>query len=392
MNTLAPIATGQFSEADAPLRKVVQGFLWGLAILIAGLFLSPVRKIPPADFMQFYFAGRLVVSGQASEIYNRAAYEPLVAELRAQGESIPPYPYLNRPAFYAYFCAPLGLVSYRTGLVATFVLNVLLLIVLVWKLPIWFRLSSFVRPSLFVFFPFLWAIAHGQDTILLTLLVALAIRYIEQRRETLAGVLLGLAAFKPHAIWLVPFALLASRKWPALRSFCVTGIVLSAVSFATVGFQGLSQWIDLLRAPSTDIFPQYMGNLRALYLRLGWLALLLAATLLAGALWTILRRGGFSERMAAALLGSLALNLHTYAPDYSVAALAAALTPFAPLRWLVFVPWPYLDRTTGALSLLLMSLVFLSVLALRLNWLGSGVPPLRSALRSDVAVPEASNP
>jgi hypothetical protein len=349
-------------------RRFFRVLAWAVALLMAGLFLSPVRHLLPQDFMQFYFAGRLVVSGQASQLHNRAVYEPLVSEMRAQGETIIPYHYFNRPAYYAYFCAPLALFSYRTGMVLTLLLNAALLAFLVWKLPVWFHISPWARPWIACFFPFLWTLAFDQDTMLLTLLLAFAVRSISQGRETLGGTLLAFASFKPHLIWLAPLALLRGGRRRALTSFLLVASGLAAVSFATVGVAGVQQWFELLQSPTTDVVPEYMGNLRALYLRFGLAAVVPAVLFFAASLYVVSRWGQFRELLAAALLASLVFSPHTYAQDYSQAALAAALIPFAPLRWVVFAPWRYLYHNADALPMLLMALAFMGILAGRLCW------------------------
>jgi hypothetical protein len=369
-------------ESDGTVRKLAQGLSWALVLLIVGLFLSPVRRFLPQDFMQFYFAGRLVVSGQVSQIYNRAAYEPLIAEMHQRGETKLGSQIFNRPAFYAYVFAPLGWVSYQTGVRIVFFLNAVLLGVLVWKLPVWFHLPPSMRVWLLGFFPFMWSIGFGQDTLLVTLLVALAVRAIGQGRETRGGILLALALFKPHVLWLTPFALLASGKRRAFYSFLGAGAALAAVSFAIVGTRGVGQWIELLQAPATDRLPERMSNLRAVGIHLGPAGLVPAALAVAASLLVILRRGGFDEQFAGALFGSLLLSPHTYIQDYSVVAIAAALIPSTPLRYLVLLPWTYLGSSTNSLPLALMAILYLAFLSLRLlsaRSIRGGLEPVNGA-------------
>ena len=353
-------------ESNGIARKLAQGLSWALVLLIVGLFLSPVRRFLPQDFLQFYFAGRLVVSGQASQIYNRAAYEPLIAELHQLGETELGSQVFNRPAFYAYVFAPLGWFSYQTAVRIVFSLNAALLGILVWKLPVWFHMPASMRVWLLGFFPFMWSIGFGQDTLLLTLLVALALLAMGEGHETRGGVLLALALFKPHVLWLTPFALLASGKRRALCSFLAAGAALAAVSFAIVGPRGIGQWIELLQSPATDRLPERMSNLRAVGIHWGPAGLVPAAVVVVASLLVIFRRGGFQEQFAGALFGSLLLSPHTYIQDYSVVAVAAALIPSTPLRYLVLLPWTYLGSNTNSLPLAFMAILYLAFLSLRL--------------------------
>src|SRR5690349_22383503 len=81
---------------------------------IACIYLWPLRGRPVWDLPQFYFAGKLVRQGRISELYNRAAYEPLIAELRTTDPQATRYSlYFNRPAFEAPLFLPLAFFSFR---------------------------------------------------------------------------------------------------------------------------------------------------------------------------------------------------------------------------------------------------------------------------------------
>src|SRR5262245_16955382 len=120
------------------LARCLQAILGSLLLLVSiTFFVRPMIRNVPMDFAQFYFAGELVAKGQVSEIHNRDAYLSLSAALKAQGEKVSIAHYFNRPAFAAFFCYPLSWFSYRTTCNILVALNVLWMVLAVWKLPIW---------------------------------------------------------------------------------------------------------------------------------------------------------------------------------------------------------------------------------------------------------------
>jgi len=336
-----------------------------LNVCIGCLYLLPMRMIPVWDLPNFYYAAQLVRAGQASELYNKPAYEPLVAELRKTDGPVAVYSYFNRPAFAALLFLPLAYFSYRTASNFVIALNFALLGLIVWKLPTWLRGPKDSWIWLMVFMPFLYSIPLGQDTLLLTLIVAGGLTLAWEDRDVLAGVLLALGAFKPHLIWAIPIALAASKRWKMLYAFLATGAMLTLLSLALVGTRGFAQWIDLLRAPTTDAVPYLMGNVRAIGLHWGTPAAILAALVAVVSFGLVLKRGSFTEKFAAALFVGLLLSPHTYLQDYSLLAIPALVAPHPVARYLLLLPWPYFYRSAEMLPLTVVALLCLASVAAR---------------------------
>ncbi len=348
-------------------RKALSVAAWVVAAGIALLFLSAMREAPPPDFMPFYLGGKLARSGQIGELYHKPAYQPLIAELRSTGERMNPIDahYFIRPAFQAFLYAPFTYFPYRTALALHVLGNLGLLGALVWKLPQWFALPASLRPWMLCFLPFLWSIGIGQDTLLLTLLAAGALRLAARGREIPAGILIGLCAYKPHLMWAMPLAALAAGKRRMFASSAITGGVLAAVSFLAVGPAGVRQWLNLLEAPSTDFLPHIMGNARALGLNLGAAAGVASVAGALACLAVVLRWGSFGEKFSAAVLACLLLSPHTYWQDYSLAAIVAGLDGRRWFQYLVLLPWPYFYPRKDMLPWILIAMVYLAALAWR---------------------------
>jgi hypothetical protein len=341
----------------------------GVLLLSIGTFLfQHVRQRGQHDFMPFYLGGKLAASGQIARIYDKQAYQPLIAQLRNEGERMSRFDahYFIRPAFEAFLYIPFTWFSYRQASTLALIGNLGLLGILVWKLPIWLALPPArhltVRIALAVFYPFLWSIVLGQDTLLLTLLVGYALSRNVVGSDAGAGVSIGLCAWKPNLTGLLPFALLAARRWSMAMYSLATGSVLLALSFGLVGIQGFRQWVQLVRAPSSDITPSLMGNIRALDIHFGLVFAAIALLLTVVCLSIVLRHGSLADKISAALLAALLISPHTYWQDYSLAAIVAMLGTSPAAQVVLLLPWPYLYNRKDELPMILIALAYVIVL------------------------------
>lgn len=356
------------------LRKILVAFICAFNLFIGCLFLAPVRTRPVWDLPSLYFAGRLVRSGHISQLYNRPAYAPLIAEVRqADPKAASHAGYYNRPAWEAPLFLPLAFFSFQDASRVSVAVNFILLALVIWLVPHWFSSPWLTRPWLLSFLPFLYTIAFGQDTLLLALVVGYGLYLARQGRDTVSGVILALASFKPQVIFLLPLAMIGARRWRIMRAFVGTGMGLLLLSFLLVGPDGFRGWIADLRSPNTDAVPLMMGNLRSLALHLGTPVAAAAGLVAIGAFGATLYRRSFLESASAALLMSLLFSPHTYAQDYSVLAVAALVAFPVVLRYAIVLPWLlFLPSNNETLSpficLSLASLVGLAIQPLIWRW------------------------
>jgi hypothetical protein len=342
-----------------------------LLLLIGAFLVRQANQRGQHDFMAFYLGGEVAASGQIARIYDKPVYQPLIAQLRNEGERMSPFDahYFIRPAFEAFFYVPFAWFSYRLASTLALVGNLGLLGVLVWKLPIWFAVSAPVRPAvrvaLAVFYPFLWSILLGQDTLLLTLLVAYAFSRNVVGGNAAAGCVIGLCAWKPNLIGLLPFGLMAARRWRMAVCCLATSSGLLVLSLGLVGVSGFHQWLQLVQAPSSDITPSLMGNIRALRMHFGLVFAAIALALTIVCFYLVLRHGSFSDRVSASLIAALLVSPHTYWQDYSLAAVIAMLGVSPLARVVLLLPWPYLYPHKDELPMIFISLGYLIALGVK---------------------------
>jgi glycosyl transferase family 87 len=191
------------------------------------------------DFMAFWSAARLALSGQPASVFDGAAISAVQhAAVPASPEIWFPWHY---PPTYLLAVLPLGLVPYPVALIA-FVAGTGLL---------W---GAFVRRALPD--PRSWIVAaaapaglinllDGQNAFLTAGLAGFAVLWLD-RRPRLAGVLIGLLAIKPHLAVLAPVALVAGGYWRSISAAAITAILFLAVSIASLGAGSMISFVDHL--------------------------------------------------------------------------------------------------------------------------------------------------
>jgi Glycosyltransferase family 87 len=184
------------------------------------------------DFVNYWSAPFLALHGRAQEIYDFHAFHAF--EQSVTGPNIGFYHY-SYPPVLLLLTLPLALMSYVPALG-------------VWLTATWYGfyralklaggegalLLSLATPALFV------NAVGGQNGALTAALLCGGLLLLD-RRPVVAGVLLGCLAYKPHLALLLPFALIAGRRWLAVVATGTTAMLLVVASAALFGPQ---RWFD----------------------------------------------------------------------------------------------------------------------------------------------------
>jgi alpha-1,2-mannosyltransferase len=180
------------------------------------------------DFSNVYAAGRLLWEGKPADAYDPALQH--AAEIAVfDGHDVPFFGW-HYPPFFFVIAALVAALPYG------------------WGLSLWLvaSLSAYLatirailpRPQTLLIaaaFPaVLINLGHGQNGFLTTALLAGALHLLD-RRPWVAGVLIGLLAYKPQFGVLIPLALLADKRWSTIAAAALTVIALVLISFATLG-------------------------------------------------------------------------------------------------------------------------------------------------------------
>ncbi|SEI14515.1 glycosyltransferase family 87 protein [Tardiphaga sp. OK245] len=183
------------------------------------------------DFSNIYAAGRLTLEGKPADAYDPALQH--AAEQRVFGRDVPFYGW-HYPPFFLGIAALVATVPYGWGLglwlVASFAAYLAAIRTILPRRETLLVAAAF--PAVFI------NVGHGHNGFLTTALLGGALLLLH-RRPWLAGVLIGLLAYKPQFGVLIPLALLADRRWITMVSAALTVAVLIVLS---TGLFGASIW------------------------------------------------------------------------------------------------------------------------------------------------------
>ena len=285
------------------------------------------------DFSNPYAAGTLALAGHAADAYDP---ERLHAAEKAVfgGREVPFYGW-HYPPFFFVIAMLVASVPYLWGLFfwqALSLAGFLGVIRAILKRPESLLIAA-AFPAVFV------NLGHGQNGFLTAALLGGALHCLN-RRPALAGLLIGLLAYKPQFGVLIPLALLANRRWTALSTAALTVAVSIALGTAVFGVDiwrafaastGFTQTIVLEQGATgwekiQSIFSavrMWGGGVEIAYAFQAALALPLAASL--AWLW----RSEAAFDLKASALASASLLATPYVLDYDLVALGVAIAFFA---------------------------------------------------------------
>jgi hypothetical protein len=284
------------------------------------------------DFSNVYAAGSLTWQGRPAE-----AYQPALQHAEEQavfgGREVPFYGWLYPPFFFS---------------VAILVAS----LPYAWGLAIWLAasLAAYLaamrailpRPETLLIaaaFPAVFInIGHGQNGFLTAALLGGALHWLD-RRPWLAGVLIGLLAYKPQFGVLIPVALLAGGRWSTIGAAVATIAALLAVSFVTLGGGVWHAFADSMTFTQTVVLEQggigwekiqsvfsamrmWGAGVHLAYAVQIALALMLAASL--AWLW----QSNAEFELKASALATASLLATPYVLDYDLVALAVGIVFF----------------------------------------------------------------
>src|SRR5581483_11617291 len=225
--------------------------LWGLAVLAASIIgmlfliatsdgLNDAFKRPlGTDFSNVYAAGTYVLDGNATAAFGWPAQH--ARERAIFGDETPFYGW-HYPPFFLFVAGLLALMPYALALAVWQGTTFALYLGTIWLVlraqapqlarePLWLLLAV-AFPAVFI------NLGHGHNGFLTAALFGSALVLLD-RRPVIAGVLLGLMAYKPQFGVLIPLVLLATGR---LRAFAAAMIAVLALTLATLAVFGPEAW------------------------------------------------------------------------------------------------------------------------------------------------------
>jgi alpha-1,2-mannosyltransferase len=309
--------------------STVASLIW---IALADGLIDRNGKPIGTDFSNVWAAGALVLDGEAA-----APYDPVrqhAAEQQAFGGREVPFFGWHYPPLFLIVTAGLALLPYGWALLAWMALT----------LPAYLVVMRTILPRpetalVALAFPAVYInLGHGQNGFLTAALLGGGLLLLD-KRPVVAGVLIGLLAYKPQFGLLIPLVLVATGRWRVIAAATLT--VLAACA-ATLVLFGPKVWIAfadstaltrivVLEAGSTgwekiqSLFSavrMWGGSVETAYAAQAALSLTVAATLVW--LW---RRPAAGDLKAAALPCACLLTT-PYVLDYDLVVLAVSVAFF----------------------------------------------------------------
>jgi hypothetical protein len=285
------------------------------------------------DFSNVYAAGSLTLQGRPAQ-----AYEPALQHAAEKtvfdGREVPFYGWHYPPFFFA-VAVVVAAFPYAWGLA----------IWLIASLAAYLAVMRAILPRpetllIAAAFPAVFInIGHGQNGFLTAALLGGALHLLD-RRPWLAGVLIGLLAYKPQFGVLIPVALVAGGRWSTIGAALATVAALFAVSFLTLGGGVWHAFADSMTFTQTVVLEQGgtgWEKIQSVFsavrmwgadVHTAYAAQIALLLMLAGSLFWLWRSDAAFELKASALAtGSLLAT--PYVLDYDLVVLAVGIAFFA---------------------------------------------------------------
>ena len=298
------------------------------------------------DFISFWTSGHMLHQG--SDVYDTAAH---IAAQRAFFERAGEYTAFYYPPPFLLVCYVLGGLPYFPALGLWLIATGAAFALSARK---WLADTVLLKEQwwlLAAFPPVLITITHGQTSFLAAALLGGGAFFV-RGRPVLAGVLFGLAIFKPQLGLLIPFVLLIAGEWRTISAAAATALGLSLLATLAFGPDIWIKWLNMgamaqSAAASGEIPFAKMQSPFAAARLLGAPETLAMAfqgsvslAVLAALVWAGWRKT-FSPALAAAMLAGAVLAT-PFVLDYDLVVLAF------PLAWLAAQEWRAWEKITSA--------------------------------------------
>ncbi len=237
MNALAFKAWAVLRDADWLNRdraiaytRILFFFTFALALIWIALARGGIDRAGKplgTDFVSFWTASQLALAGRAADVYDVAAHWDAQKALFGRDVAYAAFFY---PPPYLLICLPLAALSYFASLAlwlgATGAAY--------WRV---LRVYAGARIGAFAIlaFPgFLVNAGHGQNGFLSAALIGGGALLLD-KRPVLSGLCLGALVYKPQLAFMIPLALIASRRWAVLAAASASASALAAASWIVWG-------------------------------------------------------------------------------------------------------------------------------------------------------------
>jgi hypothetical protein len=219
------------------------------------------------DFVLYHSAARILADGHGAQLYDLALQERYQRDVRSTPRDRP-LPFNHLP-YELLVLLPLAKLSFPAAHMVWAAVNFLLLVAILIRLTRTLEATQakLFYLMLFAFFPTLYTLKMGQDSVITTYLLTETFIHLKHRHYGVVGSLLALGLYKPQLVVPIAAILFWHRRGSAILGFLLTSVALFAISVAMVGWQGfmglLGLWLPMTERGNV-VWPELMLNLRGL--------------------------------------------------------------------------------------------------------------------------------
>lgn len=223
-----------------------------VALQVGHLASAEVLDPPTIDFLQYFSAGHLLLTGHPADAYH---WTPMLRE--EQSISFPYampvrvfQPFLVYPPFAAVAFAPLAALPYALARPWWFILSCAALVAALYQLERMLQLtkrgSLLLRCAAFMFMPVFQSLYQGQISTFLLLAVVGGLFFAKRGKDIAAGVCLATLVTKPQYLVPVLLVLAVRGRWTVIASTCGTALVLLGIPTLFLGTAATSAYLRVL--------------------------------------------------------------------------------------------------------------------------------------------------
>jgi len=300
-----------------------------------------------ADFRRLYASGYMVRTGSASLLYDVGARFVVENKIVGPGASLG----FDHPSYETLLYAPFSYFSYQTAYLVFLGFNLGILAICFWLLQPWMRnlqrIYRWLPVAMFLaFLPVCAALIQGQDSLLLLMLLAIALRCVETEREFLAGLILAIGFFKFQILLPIAGLFFLWKRWRFVAGFTVMACAAILASLMLVGVSQNLEFIRTLAGMSVHsgsamerdkyfLIPTAMPNLRGLLFGILnghsqnlWIQVLTVVLSIVVFVWIALytRRRELGDGLLVAILAACLVSYHLLMHDVVVLLIPVLVT------------------------------------------------------------------
>lgn len=207
-----------------------------------------------SDFLSFYTAGKIILEGDISRLYDLAYQDQMTDAVKKSIGSINKfglYPFFN-PPIYAILMVPLSSMPYALALFLWRIISLAILFSCAYALKKsldldikWYDLAVVALVS----YPAFTAIKIGQNPFFSLGIYTATYILLRNKKDLFAGIILSIGLLKPPLFWLLPLVLILLKRWKAVLGYIIAGGLFIAANYLIFGSGVLIDYYRLLTSP-----------------------------------------------------------------------------------------------------------------------------------------------